>query len=165
MIKQKKASLPARQGITLLMSVYISSAAILLGLGVYLLLFGELGLSGTAKGSILAFYAADTGIECGLYYDLVQKTVLATTTYGSSPASFSINCNGGSQTGTFTRIGSSNNGGNFIFSFSASADSCVKVTVQKLESGQTIIDSFGQNLSDCAIVSQKASQRGLEVIY
>ena len=152
-----------KKGIALLMAVYISSAAIMLGLGVLMLLFGELGLTGSAKGSAVAFYGADTGIECGLYYDMRQNAFSTTTPI--TP----INCNGGLRSVAFTRIDTNGdglqNGGNFTFDFSVPSNACVKVTVQKLESGQTVIDSFGQNVSDCAIVSQKSAQRGLEVSY
>lgn len=57
------------KGITLLFTILISSLVLILGLGVLSVLFGEISISGFAKESLEAFYAADTGMECALYWD------------------------------------------------------------------------------------------------
>jgi len=143
-------------GIALLMAIFISSAASLLGLGVFMLLYGQLGIAGSAKGSVVAFYAADSGLECALYGDLVSKT------FSTSSPPATINCTGSNSNVTFQPSGMS---GTFKFNYQVSSDACVSVTVQKLSSGQTIISSFGENISDCSISSVRTVQRGLEVTY
>jgi len=156
------------RGIALLMSVFISSAASLLGLGVFLMLYGQLGISGTAKGSVVAFYAADSGLECALYGDLVDNRFST-----SSPEAISntvvINCNGSSQPVVTTLANpdgdSDMDEGVFKFDYQVSSGSCVSITVQKLVSGQTILSSFGENIPDCSISTTRAVQRGLEVSY
>ncbi|KKT40841.1 MAG: hypothetical protein UW30_C0017G0011 [Candidatus Giovannonibacteria bacterium GW2011_GWA2_44_13b] len=152
MLKLRKKN----KGIALLMAMYISSAASLLGLGVFMLLYGQLGIAGTAKGSVVAFYAADTGLECALYGDLVSK-IFSTST---PPAT--INCAGSDRNVAFQPSGMS---GTFKFDYQVSPNACVSVTVQKLASGQTILDSFGENVSDCSVSSTRSIQRGLEVTY
>ena len=57
-----------RKGVTLLIAVLISSAALLVGVGVYTLLVGEIRISGSEKDSLSAFYASDSGAECFLYW-------------------------------------------------------------------------------------------------
>ena len=149
-------NLPAgRRGIALLMAVYISSIASLLGLGVFLLIYGELGISGTAKGSVVAFYAADSGLECALKWDLVNH-IFATS---SSAYSFPIDCTGSNSTVDFTPPST------FKVNYQVSSNSCVSITVQKFGSGQTILDSFGENVPNCAVPSSGAVQRGLNVTY
>lgn len=154
-----------KKGITLLLAILISSAASLLSLGVFMIIFGELGISTASKESMKAFYAADTGVECSLYYDLVVKTTFATSTYAASPASFTVNCNGSSVTGTYIADGIG--GGTFSYSFTVTggSSSCSTVTVTKMSGGQTIVDAFGENIADCNTSNSRVIQRGLEVAY
>lgn len=158
-----------RKGITLLLAMLISSTASLLGLGIFMIVYGELGISGSSKASQIAFYAADSGLECSLYYDVIEKTVLATSTYpySSFPVPFSINCNGSNTTGGYTSIGPNDgtHGGIFKFNFTVMPGSCATVTVLKTSAGQTIIDSFGETVPDCTVSNSRVIQRGLEVVY
>lgn len=153
------------------MAVFISSMASVLGLGIFLLMYGQLGIAGSAKGSMVAFFAANSGIECALYYDKIEKIVLATSTYGASPANISIDCNGSNVTGSYVPAHDDSpadgrlTGGHFSFIYTVSPDSCAIVSVDKFESGATNIDSFGENISNCAVSSNKAIQRGFNVKY
>ncbi len=136
------------KGITLLLAIFVSSLALLLGLGVFTLLFGELGFGGTAKDSLVAFSAADSGVECALYWDTKQNAFSTSTTN-------TIICDGDSSV-----VGGASGASNFTISFSDG--SCANVRVIK-SGGNTTIFSFGQ--SNCAANANKVAQRGLQVSY
>lgn len=63
-------SLPAgRRGFTIFFAMLVSSLALAVGLAIFDLTVRELELSSTATQSQYAIYAADTGIDCALYWD------------------------------------------------------------------------------------------------
>lgn len=57
-------------GIVSLFSVIFMTIAITIATGVFTLLLGEFKIAGIQRESIKAFYAADSGIECALYWEL-----------------------------------------------------------------------------------------------
>ncbi len=78
-----------KRGFVLLFAVLISSILLSIGLGMFSIAYKELLLSTTDRESQIAFYAADTGMECVLYWDLVHPDVstpwsLFGATYASS---------------------------------------------------------------------------------
>lgn len=146
MIKTKKIK---TKGVTLLLAILISSVALTLGLGVSVILLGELGLAGTAKESLEAFYAADSGVECALYWDIKQLAFSTTTVNSISCAGASFNVGGGLVS-------------NFSVDFSGG---CAKIKVNKTNPLQTVVTSLGENKSCSAVSSPKTVQRGLEVKY
>lgn len=136
----------SKKGVTLLLAVFISSIALAMSLGIFIIIFGELGISGTAKESMVALYAADSGVECALYWDIKQQAFS-----GQS----SISCAGSAFT-----VGQSELS---VFDLNFSNDSCAHVQVRK--TGQkTIITSLGENIA-CGASSHRTVQRGLEVKY
>ena len=135
------------KGVTLLLAVFISTMALTLGIGVFTLVYGQLRLSGTTKESFKAFYAADSGVECALYWDFTQNAF-------SAPGS--INCGGNSYSvggGALTK-----------FDLALPNGACAKVSVFKSGS-ETTVTSLGENLSCGAAPSNRTVQRGLEVKY
>lgn len=137
-----------KKGVTLLLAVFISSIAISIGLGIFAIIFGELEISGSAKESLIALYAADSGIECALYWDIKQQAF-------STSTSNAINCAGSS----FTVGGSSLS----VFDLTLPNDSCAYIRVQKIGVGTTIT-VLGENNS-CGQTFSRTVQRGLEVKY
>ncbi len=98
-----KYSKTTSKGITLLIAVIITSAALAVGLGVYSLLVGEIKISGTEKQSVSSFFASDSAAECFLYWKYKKDVsgfsapfAFATTTDdGIGPSnSNTIQCNG-----------------------------------------------------------------------
>jgi len=61
---------PKKRGFTIFFAVLVASLSLAIGLAIYDLLLRELELSQTAEQSQYAIYAADTGAECALYWDL-----------------------------------------------------------------------------------------------
>lgn len=147
-----------KKGITLLLAMLISSTASLLGLGIFMIVYGELGISTAAKESQIAFYAADSGIECALYADVMLNS------FSTSTPATDINCNG---TPVTLQSASDGVGGvTFRFNFTVMPGrSCATVTAMKLGSGKTVIDSFGENVPDCTTSNARVIQRGLEIMY
>lgn len=135
-----------KKGITLLLAVFVSSLTLTLGMGIFTLLFSEVEFSGTAKESVLAFYAADSGIECALYWD-IQQNAFATSSTSS------INCDDDSFV-----VGGPSGFSRFTISFND--NSCATVEVTK--STDTTIVSQGKNF---CTNSSKTVQRGLRVNY
>lgn len=123
-----------------------------------MIVYGELGISGASKASQIAFYAADSGVECGLYADLILNSFST-----SSPAA-NINCNGTTVTLNYAADGIG--GGTFRFNYTVTlGKSCATVIAVKMSAGQTIIDSFGETVPDCTVSNSRVIQRGLEVAY
>lgn len=60
-----------KNGFALLLSLIVTSILLVVGLGVSGVAFREIQLSGFGNQSEIAFYAAETGLECALYWDKV----------------------------------------------------------------------------------------------
>ena len=67
------------RGFTLLFAVLVSSLVLAIGLSIANLTLKEVKLSGAGRESEFAFYAADTGSECALYWDIKGYNVFATS--------------------------------------------------------------------------------------
>ena len=57
-----------KKGMALLLAVIITGAALSIALGIQSLMFGQLKLGQSARESHVAFFSADAGKECALYY-------------------------------------------------------------------------------------------------
>lgn len=58
----------AHQGFVILFTVLISSIILMIGFGIFSIATRQTILSGTAREAQNAFYAADAGVECALYF-------------------------------------------------------------------------------------------------
>lgn len=138
-------------GFALLMASLLSTLMLSIGTAVFNLSLKELILSSGGRESQFAFYAADTGTECALYWDLKENSFATSSTSN-------INCNeqlienvGGGLTSTFT--------------FTLSPDPyCAIVTVTKNnDMTETTIESRGYNTCDTS--NQRRVERGVRVSY
>ncbi len=155
---------------TILFAVIVSSLVLALGLGIVAITMKEVKLSGNGRDSQLAFYAADSGLECAQYYDLAH-TAFATSS--ESTLIPSIECNGNSvlvetdplptsdsATSTFTMYMEYN------LTVEVEAKPCADVAVIKyVDAGQakTKIDSRGYNT--CDKNNSRRLERGYSVEY
>lgn len=137
------------------MTLLYITAALSVGIGVASLVGGEIGLSGTGRDSQFAFYAADFGAECALYWDLKHGVFIVPTPENGAPDQFSIRCGG--NTLTVRYIGSN------IFIFSSPTGICTDATFERLEGGAARITSRGYNI--CQGQAGRRVERGLEVTY
>lgn len=154
------------RGFTLLYSVLISSILLAIGIAIFEITVRELRLSSIVRESQYAFYAADSGIECALYWD-VQATS-SRIFYPGGPQT--ITCDGQ----TIANVGGAAYGTPMTFTAAIpNANRCVSITVTKtaLDVGpnppvRTVVDSRGYNVP-CATLAtdSRAVERTLRVAY
>jgi len=137
---------------TLTLTLIVMSVALSIGLGVYTIILKEMQLAGLGRESELAFYAADSGAECALYWD-VNQGPLSTTT------STTIKCLAQSPSVAF---GNPDRKASFKINFDNGA--CARVVIDKNNPSQTIINSYGYNVDCDSNVSRKV-ERGVRVTY
>lgn len=150
------------RGITMLLVIIISSLVLAISLGISSILLTELGLSGTVKDTLVAFYATDSGVECALYWDV------RTPNGFEDPAGLNglgMNCAGQAITLSFTPSPPSTT---TSFTFSPN-NYCVKVEVEKIRMNasttNTRLQSLGENRPCSAPFTPRTVQRGIEVKY
>lgn len=163
------------RGFAMLFAVLTSSALLAIGLSIFSLTIKELALSSSGRESQAAFYAADSGIECGLYWD-TEGQVFATSSGGSFAG-------GASCADQVLTVSQADVGDAVVSTFSfAPTDAvdpyrdggvCALVSVSKrLDSGiiKTEVVSRGYNVgysagSDCAGIDDFKVERALKVGY
>lgn len=63
-----------KKGTTLLLSLLILAVIFAIAIGVSNIILNQIKITGRVEESVLAFYAADTGIECKLYDIFILKS-------------------------------------------------------------------------------------------
>lgn len=159
-------NLQPNRGFIMLFSVLISSLLVAVGLSIFNLTLKEITLSTAGRESQIAFYAANSGMECALYWDLVGNGTRSAFASNNKETSLKITCGNFSDTPTVSSTGVSATT-DFSFKIKDAGDEfpCVKVTVEKEEKKiggidkiQTTIKSQGNNIC----VGGRRVQRGLE---
>lgn len=148
------------KGFTLFAAIVTAGILLLIATGVASLAVRQSLISSSGRQSQHAFYAADTGIECALYWDVKNPAGFSafSTTTGSN-----IYCNkdldnlgnewavGGSDTSTFGPI-----------TFEPEVY-CTVVTVTKEDDGSTEIESRGYNT--CDLTNPRRVERAIRATY
>jgi len=80
----KRARIQQR-GFTILLAALVASLVLAIGISVFTIAQKQIILSSLGRNSQYAFYAADTGAECGLYWDL-RHDFFASSTPGIIPS-------------------------------------------------------------------------------
>jgi Tfp pilus assembly protein PilX len=144
------------KGFTLFIAIIITGTLLLIATGVVSLAVRQSFISASGRESQNAFYAADTGIECTLYWDIQNpsgRSAFATST-GSQ-----ITCNNQTMT-----VGGTSQS---TFTFNLTPDPyCVTVTVAKSYVGnalRTIVESKGYNT--CNISNPRRVERAVRAVY
>lgn len=140
------------KGITLLISMIVTGTLLLVAMSLTNLATRQLVLSSTARESQFAFYAADTGVECALYWDV--KNPSGETAFSNTPGT--IQCNNESHS-----VGGGSVS-NFTMHFSPEPY-CARVTVTKMGDGTTKIESRGYNTCDTS--SPRRLERAIQATY
>ncbi len=144
----------SRRGAVLLIAVLMSSVMLSVGLGVYQRTYKQLVFASFWKQMQVAFAAADSGLECAMYWD----------THPTSAGS----CFGSTLVGWAPNVSTAAPGA----SFSATTSSgCVVVTVTKPSPNfrvdgtryATFIESRGYN--DCNAANPRRVERALSINY
>lgn len=144
----------------MLIAVLVSSVLLALGFAIYNIVSKELIFSSAGRESQFAFYAADSGAECALYWDY-KHDAFAT----SSPLT-EVQC--GDKTVPLTRdydVGNDIYTTTLSFSMGDSASSpCADVSVVRRHDPQrTTIESLGYNT--CITSNLRRIERAIRAQY
>jgi len=151
----------------MLFTVLIVSLMLAIGLGISDLTFKQTILSSLARDSQLAFYQADSGVECGMYYSenlgqfprgtLVQEDQ-NNPNGGAAPRS--INCGNNSA----SLVPEQSYTDYFVYQEKVATGNlpCFSIIFDKTDAVKNIISSRG--FSTCSSTAQQV-ERGLSVTY
>ena len=168
-MQHKKTANPTR-GITLLVAVILSSVVLSVALSLLDVAYKQQLLASTAKQSQYAFYAADSAMECALYYDQKQNAF----DYTSPSAGNTIRCGNMAILNYASPTIVTGVGGNlkkYTFNISCTgSDVRGSVTVLKSDgsglcnnTNHTCIYTSGY--STCDTTDPRRIERGLKVLY
>ena len=167
-----------QSGFALLFTVLIVSLILTIALGISSITFKQTILSSLAKDSQIAFYQADSGVECGKYYDVT----LGLFPIGSADNRYTLSEY--FDTGTIleqgwvpssimcgnTELFLSDDGGEayenyFVYKPSTAVTNtpCFSIIFDKTQSSEYSIKSRGYNI--CSNKSPRQVERGLEYRY
>ncbi len=148
------------RGFTLLLAALVGSLVLSLGLSIVAIARKSITLSSIGRDSQFAFYAADTGAECALYWDIRHGKFASSTPVGD------IRCDG--EVLALVLPGSAPFVEPYSISFEYEPNGyCTEVTVTKsADHPRTIIHSDGYSVT-CDNVQQSARslQRSVELRY
>lgn len=175
----------SRRGFVLSFAVLVAGILLSIGLAIFTITLKELILSGSGRESQFAFYAADTGGECALYWDIKHSgfsgSVFSPVTYASttSPPSYGnpvaqnsgVFCSteditdpaSGWNMGTGWDVIYSGTATTTTFDMKFDNGTCATIMVIKNATGVTQIDTRGYNT--CAAGSPRRVERGLRITY
>jgi len=169
------------RGFTMLFAVLMASVLLAVGVSIFNISLKELKISSAVRESNLAFYTADSGRECAIYWDLyalhknggtgdfwgfatttkslADKTVASDTdlSCGSGILDFSISKSGTSATTKFTvQLGTN-----------PEQPYCADVSVVKTVEGDGAVNTtiVSQGHNTCDLTDPTAVERGIQVAY
>ncbi len=158
--------LKARQrGFTLLLASLIASLLLAIGLSMFTIAQKEIILSSLGRDSQYAFYAADAGAECALYWDLKGGFATDSPVTGAKCNTLPIGEPAGCTTDTCELGGNDYVLGEATSNFNFEQNGkCINVTVTKFESGDTTteINSRGYSVGCDNLGSPILTARSLE---
>lgn len=145
-----------KRGFTLMLATLIASLLLILGASMFGITRKEIILSSIGRDSQFAFYAADSGAECALYWD-IRHDVFSTTTPFTTARCDAQNLG----TIQFTAFGTP-----MSFEYQPNGY-CARVSVTKnVSSPTTVIYSRGYSTTCAGIeVNPRALERAVEILY
>lgn len=98
--RQKHRAHKKAAGFTLFIALIVSSLLLAIGFSLSTIILKQLVFANSGKESQLAFYAADSGAECALYWDRKDFNGFTTfdSTFGTTSVYEEIFCGGGGKT-------------------------------------------------------------------
>jgi Tfp pilus assembly protein PilX len=156
-----------QSGFTLFIALVIAGTLLLVSTGIANLAVKSSLISSTSKESQYAFYAADSGIECALYWD-VKNPGQDDSAFAPGGNKQSVTCDTGN-----TLVSQTTSGGNTISTFNHAFNQpypemyCAVVTVTKFPTGSTTIESKGYNTggTTCTSSDPRRVERAVRVTY
>ncbi|HSE56697.1 MAG TPA: hypothetical protein VLB02_01280 [Candidatus Paceibacterota bacterium] len=159
--KNSKKKYPTQAGFAMLFTVLLISLVLSLALGISNITYKQTILSSLAKDSQIAFYQADAGAECGLYYDFTLNAFPEPSTFAAIQSTVpTITC--GTETLTLDPADSSDD--DFVYRSSPASPSnpCYNVVFDKT-GVENIIQAYGYNI--CDQDHPRQVERALQVRY
>lgn len=158
---QHTADRKKRSGFTLLFAVLVANLILAIGIATFNLTVKQVLLSSVGRESQFAFFAADSGVECALFWDFERNAFSVNQPIGQ------IVCNGqtiakADDGGT---IGGRPYGTPTAFTFSFPPDPyCTTVSVTKYDNPRrTVVDARGYNTCDTG--NPRRVERGIRATY
>jgi Tfp pilus assembly protein PilX len=148
------------KGITLFVAILITGTLLLISVAIVSLAVKEAFLSSTYRDSQYAFYAADTGAECAIYWDVNNPNNVSAFATSTQDSMRTISCLGNSMLPT--RVVSGGYGTSTFHINYQSEPYCADVLVSKNADGTTKIESLGYN--NCTSNPRRV-QRAVRVTY
>ncbi|OHB02496.1 MAG: hypothetical protein A3F53_01755 [Candidatus Zambryskibacteria bacterium RIFCSPHIGHO2_12_FULL_48_10] len=148
-----------KKGFTLFLAVVVMGTLLLIATGITALAVKQSLISVSGRESQIAFYAADTGLECALYWDV--KNPSGSSAFDPSTSS-TINCNQDANNGGNQWVVGGSSASTFTMTFLPDP-SCAIVTVTKLTGNATRIESLGYNT--CNSESSRRVERAIRATY
>lgn len=160
---KKKNKEKNNTGFVLLFTVVLSSIIFAIAMSILRIAFTQSLINTSSRASNEAFYAADTGAECALYYDLRKGQSIfgdPNPEKGPSCAGIDLDLYQGNEIGPWTF---------YLYSLGYDGRACAIVEVDKSKLDETKIVSRGYstggNTTDCSSSSASRVERRLEVTY
>ncbi|HZS42647.1 MAG TPA: pilus assembly PilX N-terminal domain-containing protein [Candidatus Paceibacterota bacterium] len=169
-----------KNGFTLLFASLVVSLLLSIGLAILNITLQQVLLSSAAKESQFAFYNADTGIECALYWDKNGPSgrIFATSSQSNSLVASDINCNGVTASAWSSALSNSGDGSwDTSFDLIYPTGECdvvknpttpiVHIVVNKSfpDNINTYTDIKSRGYNTCDANNPRRVERGLEVQY
>jgi hypothetical protein len=159
-----KNNIQKNKGYTLLFAVLVSSLVLSVGISILTVSRKEFLLSSSARESTTAFYAADSALECAVYYDF------NTDAFSTADISFAskVSCAGHNPVvPTYDLVGDETR---YTYDINLNNLSCADVTVTKNSLTKRVnIEAKGYNVgwngANCTAASPKRVERALYYSY
>lgn len=149
-----------QRGFALLLAVILASVALSIGLALLDVAYKQVVLASSAKQSQTAFYAADSVMECVLYYDQQQDTF----DYSTEPTSGAISCNGQGVSYTAT-TGASPRVTTLTVPCPAAQGGGTAGIAKVYKSSNAATQIFTTGYNTCDASNTRRIERGLKVTY
>jgi Tfp pilus assembly protein PilX len=151
----------SQSGFTLFIAIAVTGTLLLVATGVVSLSYKQSLISNSGRESQVAFYAADAGMECALFWD-VKNPGGSDSAFATSTGS-TIYCNkDANNPGNEWVVGGSSQSA--INSITFLPDPyCAKVTVTKNANGTTQVESLGYNT--CDVSNPRRVERAVRATY
>ncbi len=162
MINNSQKRAKNQRGITLFIAMILLGTLLVIATGIVNLATRQSVISSYANQSQQAFYAADSGVECAIFWD-VRTTDPSRISAFSPLSNYAITCN--NQTVTPTKV-TSGVYSTSTFSFNLTPElSCAIVTVAKNTAlDTTVVESKGYN-TVCGASSARKVERAVRAKY
>jgi hypothetical protein len=156
------------KGFTVLFAVIVSALVLAIGISIANITLKQIIISSSGRESQIAFYAADSGAECVMYYDLNEQAFATSSDSEDVFLLGEINCFG--TPATIDHIEDARSATSTVeLKYGIGNNFCAVVEIGKHDtnadgySDKTIIQSRGYNT--CDKDNPRRLERGLEIKY